>query len=86
MLKAIGVKVAPRDEYNLRLFEGYRRSRVGTAVKDRYLGDRLAGEIHRQHLFPAVYGGFKETDLATRNDMQSIAGFAFRKQQLACTE
>jgi hypothetical protein len=86
MLKAIGVKVAPRDEYNLRFFEGYCRSRVGTAVEDGYLGDRLAGDVHRQHLFPAVHGGLEEANLAPRNNMQSIAWLAFRKQQLACTE
>src|ERR1035437_5165929 len=86
MLKTIGVKVAPRDEDNLRFFEGYRRSRVGTAVKDGYLGDRLAGDIHRQDLFPAAHGGLEEANLAPRNDMQSIAWLAFRKQQLACAE
>lgn len=80
---AVSMKVAARDEDNFRFFDSRGRGGIRPAIEDRQLSDSFSGAVYGKHLLATVDGRLEDAHLAARDNVQTIAGLAFRKQQLA---
>ena len=86
MLDAIRLKIAPRDKCNFCILDRDGGSRKGAAVKDRQFRDRIPWNVYRKNLLAAAHGSLENADFALRDDVQAIAGLAFREEQFSSSE
>ena len=86
MFQAVAVKIALRDEDDLRLFEGDPGGGVEASIEDRNFGNGFARQIDGQHLLAAAGGTLEDAHLAAGDNVQSVAGLALAEEQLARAE